>query len=173
MMPFSRPDACVRVAIVVAEINERWHASPSLFPTPSDLHHVRFGEVLLATNQGGTLGYWGTSVYIGGLLYMKTTTSFVVMAALAPFAVVAPARADPWTITVTGTVYSDGPYGTPNQTGLFGTPGQSLVGLAYTQTITTDPLLNTYSHNPIQIFTGPMEAQRAGVARLPTQLPRQ
>ena len=55
-----------------------------------------------------------------------------------------PAMAAPWTITVTGTVYSDGPYGSPDQTGLFGNPGESLVGFAYTQTITTDPLLNTY-----------------------------
>jgi hypothetical protein len=25
-----------------------------------------------------------------------------------------------WVITATGTIYSDGPYGTPDQTGLFG-----------------------------------------------------
>ena len=53
-----------------------------------------------------------------------------------------PAQA--WVITTTGTIYSDGPYGTPDQTGLFGAPGQSMVGLAYTQTIATNPLLNTY-----------------------------
>src|SRR6476619_946045 len=53
-----------------------------------------------------------------------------------------PAQA--WVITATGTIYSDGPYGTPDQTGLFGTPGVSLVGYAYTQMITTDPLLNTF-----------------------------
>jgi hypothetical protein len=63
-------------------------------------------------------------------------------AALGVVLTASPAQA--WVITVTGTVYSDGPYGTPDQTGLFGTPGESLVGDAYTQTITTDPLLNTY-----------------------------
>jgi hypothetical protein len=45
-----------------------------------------------------------------------------------------PAQA--WVITATGTIYSDGPYGTPDQTGLFSTPGASLGGYAYTQMIT-------------------------------------
>jgi PEP-CTERM motif len=61
-----------------------------------------------------------------------------------------PAQA--WVITATGTIYSDGPYGTPDQTGLFGTPGLSLVGYAYTQTITTDPLLNTFFTESIPYY---------------------
>ena len=61
-----------------------------------------------------------------------------------------PAQA--WVITATGTIYSDGPYGTPDQTGLFGPPGQSMVGLAYTQTITTDPLLNSFFTDPNPIY---------------------
>jgi hypothetical protein len=48
------------------------------------------------------------------------------------------AQAEPWTITVSGTIQSGG-----GTTGIFGTPGLSLVGLSYTETITTDPLLNT------------------------------
>jgi hypothetical protein len=49
----------------------------------------------------------------------------------------------PWTITATGVITSDGP-GVPDQLGLFGTPGVSLIGDTYTETIITNPLLNTY-----------------------------
>jgi hypothetical protein len=49
-----------------------------------------------------------------------------------------------WTITVSGTIYADQAYGAPDQLGFFGAPGTSMLGAAYSMTITTDPSLNTY-----------------------------
>jgi hypothetical protein len=54
------------------------------------------------------------------------------------------ANAQAWTVTVNGTIYADQTYGVPDQLGLFGAPGTSLLGAAYSMTITTDPSLNTY-----------------------------
>jgi hypothetical protein len=55
-----------------------------------------------------------------------------------------PANASTWTVTVSGTIYADVVPAFPvNGTGIFGPPGASLVGDAYTETITTDPLLLT------------------------------
>jgi hypothetical protein len=71
-----------------------------------------------------------------------------VLIAFAPTSV----RAIPWTITVQGTVYADIANGPVNQTGIFGTPGASLVGDPYTETITTNPLLNTYFTESIPFF---------------------
>jgi len=58
-----------------------------------------------------------------------------------------PAKSDAWTVTVTGTIFDD--LGNSNGngingTGIFGTPGTSLVGDAYTESITTNPLLNSH-----------------------------
>jgi hypothetical protein len=50
------------------------------------------------------------------------------------------AEADPWTITVVGTIFAET---VPDQNGLFGPVGASLVGYGYSETITTNPLLNT------------------------------
>lgn len=54
------------------------------------------------------------------------------------------AQATPWTITASGTIYSIG-FDYSDNTGLFVVLGGSLTGLSYTQTITTDPSLNTYA----------------------------
>ena len=78
---------------------------------------------------------------------MRAMRSFVA-AALALIAFVAPAHTAPWTITVTGTVYSNA----FNQIDLFATSGELLVGLPFTETITTDPLLNTHSTDPNPIY---------------------
>ena len=83
---------------------------------------------------------------------MKTLllpTGVILIVAIGVALAASPAQA--WVITTTGTVYSDG-HGTPDQTGLFGTPGQSMEGLAYTQTITTDPLLSAFSTDPNPIY---------------------
>jgi hypothetical protein len=52
------------------------------------------------------------------------------------------AQADPWTITVRGTITSEG-FDHSDRAGLFGAPGAPLVGLPYSATITTDPSLNS------------------------------
>jgi hypothetical protein len=74
---------------------------------------------------------------------------FLLFALLSP---TSPAFASLWTVTVSGTVYADTTNAPLNQTGIFGTPGASLVGDAYTETITTDPLLNTYFTESIPWF---------------------
>jgi hypothetical protein len=53
----------------------------------------------------------------------------------------AASHAQALTITASGTIYSDGVH-TGNLAGLFVTPGASMIGYSYTETITTDPLLN-------------------------------
>src|ERR1051326_8784394 len=63
----------------------------------------------------------------------------VITAAIFPF-FSKPAEADPWTITVVGTIFAET---IPDQNGLFGPVGASLVGYGYSETITTNPLLNT------------------------------
>jgi hypothetical protein len=53
-----------------------------------------------------------------------------------------------WIITATGTIYSNtgvNVAGVTDQTGLFGPPGASLIGDTYTETISTNPALNTYA----------------------------
>jgi len=50
-------------------------------------------------------------------------------------------NAQAWTVTASGVIYS-GPDRAIDNAGLFVTPGGSLIGLTYTETITTDPLLN-------------------------------
>src|SRR5882724_4028844 len=58
---------------------------------------------------------------------------------------------DAWTITVTGTIYSGtfsadgGPFSVDKDAGLFVAPGTSMIGLPYTETIFTDPSLNSVS----------------------------
>src|SRR5258708_3063345 len=54
-----------------------------------------------------------------------------------------PAHASTWTITASGIITGDQGAGPADGTGIFGTPGVSLAGDAYTETITTDPLVNT------------------------------
>jgi hypothetical protein len=80
------------------------------------------------------------------------------IAAFVLWPVMFPASAEAWTITVTGTIYSDlliGP--SPlNGTGIFGTPGISLVGSRYFETITTDPQQST------QLSTSPSYIERNG-----------
>ena len=78
---------------------------------------------------------------------MTLSTRALLFFALIPL-VPGSAYAVPRTITVSGTIVSD-IGNTVNQTGIFGTPGMSLVGDAYTETITTDPLLNTYLNESI------------------------
>src|SRR4051794_19827348 len=53
------------------------------------------------------------------------------------------AHAVPWTVTVSGTIYLAGT-GASDNLGLFAAPGTVLTGLSYTETISTDPSLNTY-----------------------------
>jgi hypothetical protein len=67
-----------------------------------------------------------------------------------------------WTITVTGTIVDDirnSNGGTLlNGTGIFGTPGTSLIGDTYTETITTDPSLNSHvdsNSTLIESYGGP------------------
>jgi hypothetical protein len=80
------------------------------------------------------------------------------IAAFVLWTIVFPARAVAWTIFVTGTIYADlliGP--SPlNGTGIFGTPGLSLVGSRYIETITTDPQQST------QLSTSPSYIERNG-----------
>jgi hypothetical protein len=55
-----------------------------------------------------------------------------------------PVNAQDWSVTVTGTIGAPTTSGTGfDNAGLFGAAGSSLVGDAYTETITTDPLLNS------------------------------
>ena len=68
------------------------------------------------------------------------------------------AQAQAWTITVSGTIYSDTPpFGTPLYGSPFGAGDVSLVGAPYTLTITTNPSLNPFvesSTAPIHITYG-------------------
>jgi hypothetical protein len=57
------------------------------------------------------------------------------------FAVCVPVNAQDWSVTATGTIEASGT-GLDNA-GLFGAAGSSLVGDTYTETITTNPLLNS------------------------------
>jgi len=68
----------------------------------------------------------------------------IVSLAIALTAGLAASDAQAWIITASGTIYSQGSGGT-DQTGLFGPPGASLFGASYTETITTNPALNTYA----------------------------
>jgi hypothetical protein len=72
--------------------------------------------------------------------------------------IIFPARAVAWTIFVTGAIYADlliGP--SPlNGTGIFGTPGLSLIGSRYIEAISTDPLQST------QLSTSPSYIERNG-----------
>lgn len=68
-----------------------------------------------------------------------------------------PTGAEAWTITVTGTIYSDVPNSPVDGTGIFGSPGVSIVGSPYTETITTDPLQSS-----LIAFSPPINIERSG-----------
>lgn len=65
--------------------------------------------------------------------------------------------ANAWTITVTGTIYSDQGEPPINRAGIFGSQGMSLIGSAYTETITTYP-----SQNATVIGNGSSFSERDG-----------
>ena len=70
---------------------------------------------------------------------MHTTANWLMAVMLVAFGGVVYAKA--WTVVVTGVITSDRNHAI-DDAGLFVAPGGSLVGLPYTETITTDPRLN-------------------------------
>ena len=75
---------------------------------------------------------------------MKPSLSALLCSSLVASAACPPLDAQDWTITATGTIEAPTPSGTGfDNAGLFGAAGSSLVGDTYTETITTDPALNS------------------------------
>jgi hypothetical protein len=75
---------------------------------------------------------------------MKPALSILLCTGVVAIAACLPIRAQDWSVTVTGTIEAPTTSGTGfDNAGLFGTAGSSLVGDKYTETITTDPLLNS------------------------------
>ena len=76
---------------------------------------------------------------------------FLSLLLLAPVLTSVPLRAQDWSVTVTGTIEAPTTSGTGfENAGLFGPAGSSIVGDRYTETITTDPSLNSsiFCHSP-------------------------
>jgi hypothetical protein len=86
--------------------------------------------------------------------------------------VLAPVEADAWTIKVTGTIFdmSDGSPGSIDGFGLFGAANASLVGDAYTETITTDPFLNSSIQCATATCLGTIGATAPGSSAAPYML---
>jgi PEP-CTERM motif len=70
---------------------------------------------------------------------MKTRTRYPLGIAILAVTLLAPLQANAWTVTATGTIDSS----TGDALGLFGDGSTSLKGDAYSETITTDPNLNS------------------------------
>ena len=70
---------------------------------------------------------------------MKKRTGYPLGIAILAVTVLAPLQANAWSVQVTGTILNE----TGDEFGLFGDGSTSLVGDAYSETITTDPNLNS------------------------------
>jgi PEP-CTERM motif len=73
---------------------------------------------------------------------MKTPTLYSLGIAIIMFSELLPSQANAWSLTASGTIFGD-VTGNGDQAGLFGSPGLSLIGESYSETITTDPFLNS------------------------------
>src|SRR5439155_7851950 len=82
---------------------------------------------------------------------MKKSLKLLSVALIAGLAA-ANAEAQTWTVTVSGTIYSDGNFGNPNYASPFGKGDVSLVGSPYSLTITTNPSLNSVVESSTPTF---------------------
>ena len=73
---------------------------------------------------------------------MKKPTLYLLGIAAIMFSQLAPTQADAWSVTATGTIFND-VTGYGDAAGLFGDAGGTLLGASYSETITSDPLLNS------------------------------
>jgi hypothetical protein len=92
--------------------------------------------------------------------------------ALVATATLVPVQADAWTIKVTGTIFDlpDGSSSSTDGFGLFGTANAALVGGSYTETITTDPLLNSTIQCATATCLGTIGASGPGLSAGPYTL---
>jgi hypothetical protein len=92
--------------------------------------------------------------------------------ALVATATLVPVQADAWTIKVTGTIFDlpDGSSASTDGFGLFGTANAALAGGSYTETITTDPLLNSTIQCATATCLGTIGASGPGLSAGPYTL---
>ena len=93
----------------------------------------------------------GTTARLAVLALMKKFLKLLSVAFIACLAA-ANAEAQTWTVTVSGTIYSDGNFGNPNYASPFGKGDVSLVGSPYSLTITTNPSLNSVVESSTATF---------------------